>query len=74
MNLSYNKVKLLFVIWNEIFLNHRVVPNDSHENLLSQHYFKNSIPVIRNKESVLDIPNIKEKNVKRYRKESDNIT
>jgi hypothetical protein len=34
MNLSYNKVKLLFVIWNEIFLNHRVVPNDSHENLL----------------------------------------
>jgi hypothetical protein len=46
MNLSYNKVKLLFVICNEIFLNHRVVPNDSHENLLSQQYFKNTIPVI----------------------------
>jgi hypothetical protein len=46
MNLSYNKIKILFVIWNEIFLNHRVVPNDSHEHLLSQQYFKNTIPVI----------------------------
>jgi hypothetical protein len=46
MNLSYNKVKLLFVIWNEIFLNHRVVPIDSHEHFLSQKYFKNTIPVI----------------------------
>jgi hypothetical protein len=46
MNLSYNKIKLLFVIWNEIFINHRVVPNDSNEHLLSQQYFKNTIPVI----------------------------
>jgi hypothetical protein len=46
MNLSYNKVKLLFVIWNEIFLNHRGFPNDSHEHLLSQQYFKNTIQVI----------------------------
>jgi hypothetical protein len=46
MNLSYNKIKILVVIRNEIFLNHRVVPNDSHENLLPQQYFKNTIPVI----------------------------
>jgi hypothetical protein len=46
MNLSYNKIKILFVIWNEIFLNQRVVPNNSHDNLLSQQYFKNTIPVI----------------------------
>jgi len=46
MNLSYNEIKLLFVIRNEIFLNHRVVPNDSHGNLLPQQYFKNNIPVI----------------------------
>jgi hypothetical protein len=39
MNLSYNKIKILVVIRNEIFLNHRVVPNDSHENLLPQQYF-----------------------------------
>ena len=46
MNLSYNKIKILVVIRNEIFLNYRVVPNDSHENLLPQQYFKNNIPVI----------------------------
>jgi hypothetical protein len=27
-------------------LNHKGVPNDSHENLLPQQYFKNTIPVI----------------------------
>jgi hypothetical protein len=46
MNLSYNTIKIRFVIWYEIFLNHRVVPNDSHQHLQSQQYFKNTIPVI----------------------------
>jgi len=46
MNLSHNEIKLLFVIRNEIFVNHRVVSNDSYENLLPQQYIKNNIPVI----------------------------
>jgi hypothetical protein len=44
--MSLVEIKLLFVVQNEIVPNQRVVPNDSHENLLPLKYTKNTIPVI----------------------------
>jgi len=45
-SLSLVEIKLHFVVRNEIFLNQRVVPNDTRENLLPLKYIKNTIPVI----------------------------